>query len=114
MVGTFLLRNGPGPLLLMVVSLIVFFAWKRTRYFGTAAPLIVAALLLVCTVAMQHYAGPTFLVVALPFLMLFVAGVSADMLESRRAVLANALVVGVLIANAMLSVFGLLELGHRS
>ncbi len=114
MTGGFLLRNGPGPLLLMIVSLVVFLSWKRTRYFGTAAPLIVAVLLLVCTISMQMYAGPTFLVVALPFLILFSAGVSADMLESRRAVFANALVVGVLIANAMLSVYALLELGPRS
>jgi hypothetical protein len=114
LIGAFLLRNGPGPLLLLIVAFLVFLAWKRTRYFGTAAPLIVAAFLLICTVAMQHYAGPTFLVVALPFLILFAAGVSADMLESRRAVFANALVVGVLIANAMLSVSALLELGHRS
>jgi hypothetical protein len=98
----------------MIVSFIVFLVWKRTRYFGTAAPLIVAVVLLFCTAAMQHYAGTTFLVVSLPFLMLFAAGISADMLESRRAVFANALVVGVLIANAMLSVYALLNLGHRS
>lgn len=114
LMGTFLLRNGPGPLLLIIVSIAVFLGWKHTRYFGTAAPLIVAVFLLVCTVAMQHYAGTTFLLVALPFLMLFAAGVSADMLESRRAVLANALIVGVLIANAMLSLYGLLALAHRS
>ena len=77
LMGTFLLRNGPGPLLLIIVSIAVFLGWKHTRYFGTAAPLIVAVFLLVCTVAMQHYAGTTFLLVALPFLMLFAAGVSA-------------------------------------
>jgi hypothetical protein len=110
----FFLRNGPGSLLLMLVTLVVFFVWKRTRYFGTAAPLIVAVLLLACTIAMQQAAGDTLLVVAVPFLILFVAGISADMLESRRAVLANAMVVGVLIANAMLSVYGLLQLSHRS
>ena len=114
LIGTFLLRNGPGPLLLTIAALVVFAVWKRTRYFGTAAPLIVSGVLLVCTVVMPHYAGAVFLVVTLPFLILFAAGVSADMLESRHALLANALVVGVLIANAMLSLYGLLQLRHGS
>lgn len=112
LIGVFLLRNGPGPLLLLAVTLIVFLAWKRTRYFGTAAPLIVSAWLLVCTIGMQHYAGASFLFIGLPFLILFAAGVSTDMLESRYGALANALVVGVLIANAMLSVYGLLRLSQ--
>lgn len=112
LIGVFLLRNGPGPLLLLAVTLSVFLAWPRTRYFGTVAPLIVSVGLLVCTIGMQHYGGASFLFIALPFLILFAAGVSTDMLESRYAVLANALVVGGLIANAMLSVYGLLRLSH--
>lgn len=112
LIGLFLVRNGPGPLLLLFVTLVVFLVWKRTRYFGTAAPLIVGAELLLCAVAMQHYAGASFLFIALPFLVLFSAGVAADMLESRYAVLANAVIVGVLIANAMLSVYGLLRLSQ--
>jgi len=112
LIGVFLLRNGPGLLLLLAVTLSVFLAWQRTRYFGTVAPLIVSVGLLACTIGMQHYGGASFLFIALPFLILFAGGVSTDMLESRYAVLANALVVGVLIANAMLSVYGLLRLSH--
>jgi hypothetical protein len=53
-----------------------------------------------------------FLFVALPFLMLFMAGVSADLLETRYAVFANAIIVGVLIANAVVGVGGLLQLAR--
>ena len=51
---------------------------------------------------------------ALPFLILFMAGVSADLLESRYALLANAVVFGVLIANAMIDVYGLMNISSRS
>ena len=61
---------------------------------------------------MQHFAGLIFLFVALPFLMLFMAGISADLLETRYAVFANAIIVGVLIANAVVDIGGLLQLGH--
>jgi hypothetical protein len=61
---------------------------------------------------MQHFAGMEFLFVALPFLMLFMAGVSADLLETRYAVVANAIIVGVLIANAVVGVGGLLQLAR--
>ena len=84
--------------------------WKRSRYFGTAAPLITALLLIVVGLAMQHFAGLIFLFVALPFLMLFMAGISADLLETRYAVFANAIIVGVLIANAVVDIGGLLQL----
>ena len=47
-------------------------------------------------------------------LALFMAGVSADLLESRYALAANAVIFGVLVANAMIDVFGLLNLTPRS
>ena len=59
---------------------------------------------------MQHFAGLIFLFVALPFLMLFMAGISADLLETHYAVVANAIIVGVLMANAVLDIEGLLQL----
>jgi hypothetical protein len=61
---------------------------------------------------MQHFAGLLFLFVALPFLMLFMSGVSADLLETKYAVLANAVIVGVLVANAVLDISGLLQLAR--
>ena len=107
----FFLQNGLGPSILLVVSMMTFAAWRRARYFGTAAPLITAVLLIVVGLVMQHFAGLIFLFVAVPFLMLFMAGISADLLETRYAVFANAIIVGVLVANAVMDVGGLLRLG---
>ena len=61
---------------------------------------------------MQHFAGLVFLFVALPFLMLFMAGISADLLETKYAVFANAVIVGVLIANAVVDIGGLMQLAR--
>ncbi len=111
LLGLFFLQNGLGPAILLFVSLVTVAAWKRTRYFGTVAPLITGVLLIVTGLVMQHFAGLIFLFVALPFLMLFMAGISADLLDTRYAVFANAIIVGVLVANAVMDVGGLLRLG---
>ena len=112
LLGLFFLQNGLGPALLLLVSLGTFIFWKRTRYFGTAAPLITAILLIVVGLTMQHFAGLIFLFIALPFLMLFMAGIAADLFETRYAVFANAIIVGALVANAIVDISGLLQLGH--
>lgn len=109
----FFLQNGIGLVLLLVVTLATFAAWKRARFFGTTAPLIVGTLL-VALATHIHFAGFTFLLVALPFLILFMAGVSTDLLEGRYALAANTVVGGVLIASAMIDVYGLLHLTSRS
>ncbi len=112
LVGEFFLQAGLGPLVLVAGSLVTFFVWDRTRFFGTAAPLITAGVLVVAALGTEHYSGLLFLFVALPFLILFVSGVAVDLLESRYGIFANALVVGALIANATLDVYTLLELRH--
>jgi hypothetical protein len=112
LLGLFFVQNGLASAILLLVSLGTFALWKRTRYFGTAAPLITAVLLIALGLAMQHFAGMIFLFVALPFFMLFMAGISADLFETRYAVFANAIIVGVLVANAIVDVGGLLQLGH--
>lgn len=110
---TVFLENGLGLLILTLVTVVTFVVWKRTRFFGTAAPLIVSLLLFSMGLRM-HFSAFTFFLVALPFLILFMAGVSADLLESRYALLANAMVFGVLIANAMVDVYGLMNISSRS
>jgi len=112
LVGIYFLQAGLGPLLLIMGALVTFAAWRRTRFFGTAAPLITASVLLLATLETEHYSGLLFLFVSLPFLILFVSGIAVDLLESRYGIFANALVVGALIANATLDVYTLLELRH--
>lgn len=114
LLGLFFLQNGLGPALLLLVSLGTFAFWKRTRYFGTAAPLITAILLIAVGLTMQHFAGLIFLFIALPFLMLFMSGIAADLFETRYAVFANAIIVGALVANAIVDISGLLQLGHSA
>ncbi len=111
--SAFFLENGLGLPILTAVSLVTFVVWKRTRFFGTGAPLLVTVLLVSLALRM-HFSAFLFMFVALPFLMLFLAGVSADLLESRYALAANALVFGALIANAMLDIYGLLNLTSRT
>ena len=110
---SFFLENGLGLLILLAVTLVTFAVWKRARFFGTAAPLIVAVLLFSFALRM-HFSAATFLFLAYPFLALFMAGVSADLLETRYALAANAVIFGVLVANAMIDVFGLFNLTPRS
>ena len=113
LLATFFLQNGLGLVLLLVIALITFVVWKRPRFFGTTAPLLTGVLLVALALRL-HFAGFTLLFVALPFLILFMAGVSADLLQSRYAVAANAVIVGVLIANAMVDIYSLLHLTSRS
>jgi hypothetical protein len=111
--SSFFLENGLGLLILTAVSVATFIVWKRTRFFGNTAPLIVAVLLFSLGLRM-HFSAYAFCFLALPFLMLFMAGVSADLLESQYAVVANAVVFGAVIANAMIDIYGLLNISSRA
>jgi hypothetical protein len=53
------------------------------RYFGNSAPLWIAALSLALALAAPTFPGQGFLLVAMPFLFAFVAGVFADLLETH-------------------------------
>ncbi len=112
LLSSFFLENGLGMLVLIAVTLVTFVVWKRTRFFGTAAPLIVAVLVFSLALRM-HFSAYSFLFLALPFLLLFMSGVATDLLESQYALVANAVVFGVLIANAMIDVYGLLNMTSR-
>jgi hypothetical protein len=112
LLALFFLQNGLGTVILLLFALLTFALWRRTRYFGNTAPLVTALVLVLLGLTMQHFAGLVFLFIALPFLILFMAGISADLLETRYAVFANAIIVGVLIANAIVDIGGLLEFAH--
>jgi len=94
-----LLRDGPGFLLLLLSALGTVCVWRRPRFFGTLAPLLAAVLLLVCGVAFPA-PGFSFTLLALPFLFVFTAGVWADILQTRLAPIAMAIVLAALAIHA--------------
>jgi hypothetical protein len=93
-------RMGPGVVALLPVVLIAYAYWRRARYFGNTAPLIVAALLLILSLGSPHYPGFGFALMAVPFLFVFISGIIADLLETGYRSIVLLTVGGVLLANA--------------
>jgi hypothetical protein len=93
---------GSPPLMLALpVALIAYFGWKRTRYFGNTAPLLIAALMLILAMAAPSFPGQGFHLTVLVFLFVFVAGVFADLRETPQSLLVTASVCGLLAASAI-------------
>jgi len=110
MAARFFLRDGPGLALLLLLALAAYAGWPRARYFGNTAPLLTAGLLIVVGLALPHAAGFSLLVVALPFLLLFAAGVASDLLQTRQAPLLSGLILAGLAAHAYFSLRSLYNL----
>jgi hypothetical protein len=91
------------------VALATYAVWPRTRYFGNTAPLLVAVLFVGLGMAHPHIDGAGFLLAAVPFLFIFVSGVLADLLETRRRPLVMACVVGMIAAYVIWSVVNLAQ-----
>jgi len=102
-------RACPALALGIPVALVTYAAWRRTRYFGNTAPLLVAVLFLVLGMAHPHVAGAGFLLAAIPLLFIFVSGVLADLLETRYRALVMACVVGMMAAYVIWSVVNLVQ-----
>jgi hypothetical protein len=105
-------QAGPSLMVMLPVALIVYIAWPRARYFGNNAPLLVAALFLVMALATPHYPGAGFQVMAIPFLLVFVSGMSADLLETRQHGVVTACIWGLLAANALWNLMELARVGR--
>jgi hypothetical protein len=105
---------GGGPVLagLVPVSLATYVLWKRSRYFGNTAPLIIAFLFLGLRVASPHQPESVFMLAATVFLFVFVAGMMADLVETRRRELISAVIAGLLGANALWNLIGLAQIGR--
>ena len=80
-VKAFVADQTAWPLLLASgIALLLFFAFRRSRYFGNFAPLLMV--LLTCfLVTTQVFSSPP--IWALPFLFTFIGGVFADITETR-------------------------------
>lgn len=102
-------QNSPALVLALPVTLVAYLLWPRARYFGNTAPLIVSLLCLLLGFAAPHYQGLGFQLVAVPFLFVFVAGVCADLLETKHRTMVMASVFGLLLAY---STWSLVELAR--
>jgi hypothetical protein len=97
--------------LALPAALVTFAVWRRARYFGNMAPLLVGLLLMLLAVVTPHHSGQGFTLMALPFLLVFVAGVLADLLETRQRLIVLACIWALLASNAMLNLLQLARLG---
>ena len=107
-----LASHSPALVFGVPAALAVYIAWPRARYFGNTAPLLVALLFLVLGLLAPHYPGLGFRLMAVPFLFVFVAGVSADLLETAYRTLVQACIWGLLTAYALWNVIELARLGR--
>lgn len=98
---------GPAVLATLPVVLIVYILWRRTRYFGNTAPLLVALLLLILRLGSPHYPGFGFGLMAVSFLFVFMAGVISDLLETGNRTLVLACVAMVLVTGALWNIWQL-------
>jgi hypothetical protein len=103
------LRNGP-IVVAVGVSLAVWVAMRRSRYFGNTVPLVMT-LLLLPLMTTQTVTEPW--VWALPFLLTFVGGVFADVLETKQRKMFLALGGMALAAQAVACVVALPEIAGR-
>jgi hypothetical protein len=104
-----ILRACPAFMLLLPLAIATYLVWPRTRYFGNSAPLLIAVLFTILGMAHPHVAGAGFLLASIPFLLIFVSGVLADLVETPFRLLVTACVAGLLVAYVFSS---LLALAH--
>jgi hypothetical protein len=93
-----ILRACPALALLLPVAVTTYILWRRTRYFGNTAPGLVAVLFIALGMAHPHVAGAGFLLASIPFTLIFVSGVLADLMETPARPLVTASVWGLLAA----------------
>jgi len=106
-IGLEILASGPVLAILAPVALATYAAWPRARYFGNTAPLIAAALFVLLRILSPHDAGSVFSLAAVVFLFVFVAGIAADLLETRRRELFSSVIAGLVAANALWNLISL-------
>jgi hypothetical protein len=91
----------PALFTLLLTSLVTYAAWKRARYFGNTAPLSTAAVFIVA--GLSAYSMPEFgdlLLLTLPFVFVFMAGVFADLVETRKRRAILVVLVALLVIHA--------------
>jgi len=107
-----LAASGPVLVLMVPASIAIWLAWRRSRYFGNTAPLLVATLFLGLRLLSPHEDGSIYGLLAVVFLFVFVGGIIADLLETKARELGTAVVVGLVAANALWNLVGLAKIGR--
>jgi hypothetical protein len=102
--------SSPPLMLALPAALVAYFGWKRTRYFGNTAPLLIAALLFILALGAPNLPGQGFHLTMLVFLFVFVAGVFADLLETQQSLLVTAGLGGLLSVSAIWNLWELIRL----
>ena len=103
--------SGPVMALMVPAALVLYALWPRTRYFGNTAPLLAGFLFLVLRVLSPHESESVFTLAGVVFLFVFVAGIAADLLETRCREPVLALVIALTGANAVWNLMQLARLG---
>lgn len=106
------LASGPVLVMLLPAAMVTYAAWRRSRYFGNTVPLALAILFLILRAGAPHETGGVSGLIAVVFLFLFVAGIAADLMETRFRDLAAAVIAGLLMANAVWNLFSLAQVGR--
>jgi hypothetical protein len=109
----FYVNASPATGLLFVIAVGAYLAWKRVRFFGNSSSLIVAVMLLVGGILMAVNVGALLFFYALPFLLVFSAGVFADLFESREPGVPYGIGYGLLLAQVIYSIVGLMRVFSR-
>jgi hypothetical protein len=102
-------RACPALALLLPVAIVTYALWPRARFFGNTAPLLVAVMFFALGMANPHAGGAGFLLAAVPFLLIFISGILADLMETRYRSLVTACIFGILAAYALWSVVNLIQ-----
>jgi hypothetical protein len=102
-----IVASGPVMALLVPAAIVGYLFWRRCRYFGNTAPLLTGVLFAALRVGSPHALDSIYGLAAIVFLFVFVAGTSADMMETRAGSMISAILVGLLGANAL---FNMIEL----
>jgi len=105
--GKEVLASGPVMVVLVPASMLAYAVWRRSRYFGNTAPLIVALLFAFLRIGSPHSSDSIHSLVAVVFLFVLVAGISADLLESKFRSWVLAALPGIVAANALWNLFSL-------
>ena len=107
--GRELSAAGPVLVILAPLSVLVWAGWRKARYFGNTAPLVMVALFAGLRVLSPHPDGAVFGLLAAIFAFVFVAGIAADLLETKAREYAVAILIGAIGAN---SLWNLIRLAH--